>query len=466
MGFFRGLRHHLAVARAALALERERPKEAKAKAHELDFLPAALEIMERPASPLGRGLALVIIAFFTIAVLWVTVGEVDIIATAQGKIVPTERVKVIQPLETGVIRAILVEDGQQVRAGEVLIELDPTGVEADRERLQQELLAARLDTARLSALLEEAPEAAYRAPAGTPAELEALHRSYLVSQWEEQQARLATLEGEIAEQTAATRTIQAEIRRLESILPLLHDQVESRQKLVDKKIAARLSMVELEQELAEYEGDLAVQQNRLIEVRAALAAAESRRRSVAAEFRRDILTRLVEAQARATSLEQELVKASERSRMQSLTAPVDGIVQQLAVHTVGGVVTPAQELMVLVPADSGLEIEAMVLNRDIGFVHDGQEVAIKVDSFPFTKYGTIDGQVTTLSKDAVQDETRGLIYPARIAMAKTDILVGDSYVDLGSGMSVTVEIKTGKRKLIEYLLAPLQRYQDESMRER
>ena len=143
-----------------------------------------------------------------------------------------------------------------------------------------------------------------------------------------------------------------------------------------------------------------------------------------------------------------------------------GVVQQLAVHTVGGVVTPAQELMVIVPADSRIEVESMVLNKDIGFVHSGQEAEIKVESFPFTRYGTIVGEVKFVSRDAVADETLGLVYPARMKMAKTTILSGSTEVPLAPGMAVTVEIKTGKRRLIEYLLAPLQRYRDESLRER
>ncbi|MBT3765078.1 MAG: HlyD family efflux transporter periplasmic adaptor subunit, partial [Rhodospirillales bacterium] len=142
------------------------------------------------------------------------------------------------------------------------------------------------------------------------------------------------------------------------------------------------------------------------------------------------------------------------------------VVQQLAVHTVGGGVTPAQELMVIVPANSGLEIEAMILNKDKAWVTTKQDAEIKVESFPFTKFGTIDGKVAIVSGDAVQDENLGLVYPIRVTMAKTTILSGSEHVTLSPGMNVTIEVKTGKRRLIEYLLAPLQRYQDESMRER
>jgi hemolysin D len=224
--------------------------------------------------------------------------------------------------------------------------------------------------------------------------------------------------------------------------------------------------LELEQELVEYEGQLAVQRAKVIEAEATLEAAKSRLQTTHVEFRRTILSELVEAEQQTNSLEQELIKAKEKARHQKLIAPVSGKVQELAIHTIGGVVTPAQELLSIVPADSGLEIEVKVQNKDIGFVHEEQEVEIKIDSFPFTKYGTIHGTVLSLSRDSIEDEQQGLVYPARISMNRTDIQSGDKMIELTPGMSVTVEIKTGKRQLIQYLLAPLQEYQDESLRER
>jgi len=235
---------------------------------------------------------------------------------------------------------------------------------------------------------------------------------------------------------------------------------------VAKGIASRTEFLQLQQELVEYEGQLSVQRARLIEADATLKASESRLDSINAEFQRITYGELLEAEQESLSLEQETIKAVQRADNQTLRAPVSGKVQELVIHTVGGVVTPAQELLAIVPAESGLEIEVNILNTDIGFVHEEQEVEIKIDSFPFTKYGTIHGQVISLSRDSIEDENLGLVYPARIHMEKTQIQSGDKLVDLTPGMSTTVEIKTGKRKMIEYLLAPLQEYQAESLRER
>jgi hemolysin D len=233
-----------------------------------------------------------------------------------------------------------------------------------------------------------------------------------------------------------------------------------------KGYVAKATFLELEQQLLELQGQLGVQRKRFDEANSSLSYTRKQRKQVEAEFNRTIIIQRGDALKRAKSFEQDVIKAQERSRLQTLRAPVDGVVQQLVIHTVGGVVTPAQELMVIVPADTRIEVQVMVLNKDIGFVHTNQRAEIKIESFPFTKYGTIDGKVLHISRDAVQDEKLGLIYPARVEMAKSTILSGNKEVRLTPGMVTTVEIKTGKRRLIEYILAPLQRYQDESMRER
>ncbi len=175
---------------------------------------------------------------------------------------------------------------------------------------------------------------------------------------------------------------------------------------------------------------------------------------------------LAQAKTRAHSLSKELAKAEHLTRQQSLTAPIDGVVQQLAVHTVGGVVTPAQQLMIIAPKEGQLEVEAWIENKDIGFVNENQQAEIKVEAFPFTRYGTIDGKILTLSADAVPLEKVGLVYASRVSMSKSVMQVGDKAVHLSPGMNVTVEIKTGKRRLIEYFLSPLLRGIKETARER
>lgn len=457
--------HHGEVVKEVWKQENER-KNVEKDASELEFLPASLEIMETPAHPLGRAVALTIVAFFCLAITWAVMGSIDIIATATGKIVPTERTKTVQPFESGIVRAIHIRDGQLVNAGDILIELDPTDTRADLERLNQEYINEQLNVARLRALLEEDPKQAYHAPEEADERMVEMHFTHMLSQWQKQRAETEMIKAEVSQRSAELETVRAEIERINKILPKVRQRVEARKGLVNRGIASKTEFLELEQELAEYEGQLSVQQAKVIEAKATLQAAESRLLSGTAEFRRTILSELVEAEQKANSLKQERIKAFERANHQKLRAPVSGKVQELAIHTIGGVVTPAQELLSIVPAESGLEIEVQVQNKDIGFVHEEQEVEIKVDSFPFTKYGTIEGGVLSLSRDSIEDEKQGLVYPARISMATTEMQSGDKMVELTPGMSVTVEIKTGKRQLIEYLLAPLQEYRDESLRER
>ena len=470
MSVLQHLKQHFDVLRAAISMDHEQQKSKRLNSSrrrtELAFLPAALEIMETPPSPLGRTLAWVIVIFFSIALTWATFGEMDIIATAQGRIIPSSRVKVVQPLEAGIVRAIYVSDGQSVRGGDILMQLDPTGAQADQDRLANEILSLKRDEARLTALIRTDPIASYYPPHNTPAHLIEHDLSYLRSQLTEHRANLASRDSEIAKRSAEIRTIEAEISRIRKILPNVRERVAGRKELLEQQIVARLNYLELEQQLIELEGQLAIHSERLQEARSALDTSRAQREQVAAEFQRTALAQLSNMQKQIQSLDQDLIKAQERNRLQTLIATEDGVVQQLAVHTIGGVVVPAQQLMVIVPANSQIEIEAMILNKDVGFVSVGHPTEIKIESFPFTRYGTIQGSVVNVSRDAIQDDKLGLIYPARISIDQSHILVGDQYVLLSPGMAATVEIKTGKRKMIEYLLAPLQRYRSESMRER
>ena len=353
---------------------------------ELAFLPAALEIVETPPSPIGRAIGATIVAVFCVALLWAAFGHVDIVASASGKVVPSGRVKLIQPFETGVVRSIHVRDGQSVKAGEVLIELDPSITAAEQAQKKAEL-----------------------------------------------------------------DTIAATVDKLEADEPIIAQRVDILKKLVDKGLGSKLTYLETLQQLTDNQKDTAIQRSRLAEANAAVAAITA------------------------------------RMKRQILTAPVDGVVQQLAVHTIGGVVTSAQQLAMIVPSDVVLEIEALVPNREIGFVHVGQDVQIKVDAFNFTRYGLLHGRVLSVSQDAIvrdvspdkrKDNTPGaestssepkgqeLNYAVRVSLDRTQIQVDDAVANLSPGMVVTAEIKTGSRAVITYLLSPLLRYAHDSMHER
>jgi hemolysin D len=454
---------------------------------ELAFLPAALEIVETPASPTGRAIGATLIGLFVLALAWASLSHVDIVATATGKVIPTGHSKVIQPFETGVVRAIRVADGQNVNAGDVLIELDPTIVQGEMGHLQSDLLAAKLDIARLRAALSDTddPLSAFHPPEGADSVLVATQRQFLITQIAEHRAKIAALDGQRAQKEAELATISATIDKLNAVIPTIEERVNIRKTL--NEFGSKLQYYEVLQQLTESQQERLVQKSHLKEAQAAIAANIETRAQTVGEYRRTLFGELSEAERKAGGLTADLSKAEQRLKLQELTAPVSGMVQQLAIHTVGGVVTPAQTLMVVVPQDSPLEIEAMVSNRDIGFVHIGDEVEIKVDTFDFTRYGLLRGRVRTISSDSIARDTANkkpnensvgspeatseptgeqLTYAARISVDTTRMQLEDRTVNLSPGMAITAEIKTGSRRIISYLLSPLMRYKQESLRER
>jgi membrane fusion protein, hemolysin D len=472
-----------------LAFPFDASRRARQLAHEREFLPAALEIIETPASPAGRAIGYTIIAFFLIALGWACIGQVDVIATARGKIIPSERTKLIQPFEIGTVRAIHVREGQAVTAGDLLVELDPTANIAEIDRVSSDLVAAALDAARLRAVLSDAPDpaAAFVPPVDADANQIRVQRSLLANQLAEYRAKLAVLERQKAQHEGDRAAVAASVAKLTAAIPMLRERAEIKRYLADKGTSSKMSALELEQNLTEYQHELLVQKSRLAEAEAALAGITENRAQTTAEFRRTALGELATAEQKVASLNQELIKASKKADLQRLTAPVDGTVQQLAVHTIGGVVTPAQQLMVIVPRDSRLEIEAMVENKDIGFVTEGNPVEIKVETFNFTRYGLLQGTVMHLSRDTVTPERsdqnssdgRGQppsqqsgsqqqepVYTARISLDRSEMEIDGRPIALGPGMAVTAEIKTGRRRVIDYLLSPVLKYQHESIRER
>ncbi len=443
-------------------------KPGSAEAEARAFLPAALEIVETPASPLGRVVALSLSAFFAIAVIWAVLGKVDVVAVAYGRIVPEGGVKTIQPLEIGKVRAIHVRDGDRVRAGDVLIELDPTASEVDVDQLRRELLELDLVLRRLGAQLRglDGRPPDFQPSQGTQPRLVRMHQAQLDADLRAFQSRVATIEAEISRRLAEIDTIKAEIGKYQQILPLNEERESDLYTLLKRGNTEQLRWMEAKEQLIDTQENITIARHRLREAESGMEAAFKQLEGAKAEAQQEALTEIVETNRRVDEITLALKKAAQRERFTRLTAPVDGVVQQLAVRTEGGVVTPAEPLMVVVPAQAMLEIEAMVLNKDKGFVEAGQAAEIKVETFLFTKYGTIDGQVLDIAEDAVEEEDVGLVYPIRVALAETEMMVEGRPVPLTSGMNVTVEIKTGKRRIIEFLLSPLKRYRDEAIQER
>lgn len=451
----------------------ERDKMTPARRHrsELEFLPAALELVETPPSPTARWVMWGTLGFIVIALLWSIFGQLDIIAVAQGKIVPAGQVKVVQPYERAVVRRLLVRDGMQVKKGQLLIELDATELGAEQEKVQASRADALLAAGRARALLA-AVQAGVAAPRGLapaaelPADKLAEANRLLASEYQAFRSQLLASDAEALHLQAQRATTQETLNKLLALQPLQEQRAADLKRLLEKNYVPRHEYLEQENRRTETAKEIDVQRKRLLETETLITRQKEQREALVAGFVRETRSALVQAEQQLAQWQQEGVKLKSRSDLLELRAPVDGTVQQLAVHTEGGVVTEAQPLLVLVPTDEPLEVDAMMENKDIGFVRKGQVAEIKVEAFPFTRFGTLGGTVSNVSLDAVADEKRGLLYQTRVRLDRTAMQVEGRDVPLVPGMAVTVEIKTGKRRVIDYFLSPVLQHGSESVRER
>ncbi|MBK8071102.1 MAG: HlyD family type I secretion periplasmic adaptor subunit [Ramlibacter sp.] len=443
-------------------------------ADEAAFLPAALSLQETPIHPAPRRLAWALMALFAVALAWATLGQVDIVAVASGRVVVSERTKLVQPLERSVVKRVLVRDGQTVQAGQPLVELDPTSATADKASMDEQRRAAESEWQRSHALLDllSNQERVSKAASGLEANfsyetaLDAATRAQLQAEWADITARLAKLAAEAARRQAEVATAREMLAKLEATVPLARQREEDFNKLSQQGFVAGHAGQDRTRERIEQERDLATQRARLAEAQAALKESENTRAAWLAETRRALHERQTQAQLKRQQATQEQAKAEHREKLTTLAAPVAGVVQQLAVHTAGGVVTEAQVLMVIVPQETRVTAEVTLDNKDIGFVAAGQAAEIKLETFAYTRYGTVPARVAHVSPDAVQDEKRGAVFNVTLTLDRPVMDVDGKPVRLSPGMNLTAEIKTGQRRVIEYLLSPVQRAGNESLRER
>lgn len=475
------LARHVAILRTSWNLQNEAERN-KRSITDHEFLPAALEIMEKPPSPGLRGLMLMTCAFFTCALVWSIVGSIDIVAVAAGKTVPSGKVKTIQPIEIGAVRAIHVTNGQHVEEGQLLVELDPTLATADESQARAALQASRLIEARNAALLSYLDGSLTGSTSSEERQLanEPVEKQFVQTAIAEYEAQVASLRQQIAQRWAERNSTTAEIAKLRQTLPLVDEQLEARRELTRQGTFAKLNLLDYEQRRVEHMQNIEVQLAKAEQALAAATSLEAEIRKLRETFTKAAVADLLQAREKTALAAEELRKMIRRREMLQLRAPVSGTVQQLALATIGGVVQPAQVLMIVVPDGTGLEVEAYVLNKDIGFVREGQQVRVKLEAFPFTDYGLVPGVVESISRDAIDlsespaperdDKARpiqpGLVYAARIRLLSTTIKARSTERKLGPGLSVQAEIKTGQRKIIQYLLSPIAQSLDEAGRER
>jgi len=461
------LGHNWRVFRRALNDDRAR-RRGSLRSRETDFLPAALEVTERPVSPTARATALVLLIGLAITIAWLVFGRVDIVASAPCKIIPTGSVKLVQAAGSGVVRAIHVRDGDTVRKGQPLLDLDPTLSGADLVQASKALATAELDIARNRAIADALGGAKlhFQPPPGVDPRVVATQRRLIGAELGDVEATTESLSAARASALSDAAGARAQMGKLAETVPILDREVDAMNRLDKNGYAPGLKLLELQRQRRGESGD-----------RDIAVAQESKGRSEARKFAQQItetreqarhtaLADLAKAESEAIQRREELTKARRRSGLQTLFAPVDGTVQQLAVHTVGGVVEPVRTLMVIVPSASGIEVEAKLLNRDAGFVHVGQPVAVKLEAFPFTRYGTVPGTVAGLSRDAVADAKLGPVYVARVTLNRNFIVVDGARIRLNAGYVAIADIRTGSRRIISFLLSPLRATVEQAGRER
>lgn len=490
------LRKNWDVLRAAWALEREDASKRRSY-DERSFLPAALEIIETPANPLARTLLRLLCAMVVVALLWTIFGRLDVVVAAPGKTLPRQGVQVISwggpgsgvEGTTGIIRSLHVSDGDRVRKGQLLIELDPTISGADSAQAQRGYSSAEADQARSQALIEymRTGHVSMSLPKGLSQQDARTQQQLIQSAIAEYEAKAGALRSARAERVADVEAADIERRKLEGTLVLLDKELKMRTALAARGYQSKVQVYQLQQLRIERVRNIELQVTAAQKARASIAELDSQLSELKQEMTKGSLADLSKAADEVTVRRSELIKAQRSNALLQIRAPVEGTVEQLQVRTIGGVVQAAQPLLTIVPLGSQLLVEAHILNRDIGFVHVGQRAVVKFDAFPFTEYGVVPGRIVSIGNDAVTlpeskttDGTvspQSLVYVARIALDRAWINVGDcasnksaarncKTVPLTPGLSLQAEIKTGQRRIIQYLLSPLMKAGAEASRER
>jgi membrane fusion protein, hemolysin D len=460
---------------------------------EREFLPAHIEILQTPTSPMAVTILWAICLMFTAALAWSILAKLDIHAVASGRVQPNGRSKLVQPFDPGVVKAVHVQNGQAVKAGDVLIELDPTearaladaatrdleAIDAEIVRRQSAIIAVRSgqETIAIPFSRQTSPPVRKREEAALAADL----GQYFSS--------LASLRAQLAEKHAQKVRFTGSTEARGKLMAILKQRVDMRETLVAREAGTKAAVLDALQLYQDQATSLAYEQGQLLEAEAGIVSLDRRIEQTLSEFVAQQTQKLTEAEQKSDRLRQDVIRAEVKEGRTRLTAPIDGTVQQLAVTTVGQVVTSGQPLLIVVPSEGRIEVEALVLNRDIGFVEIGQEAVVKLEAFPFTKYGTIAGKVVRISRDAVDDrdamaandpttagrsvapasgtpKTQNLVFPVTIELSRLSITTDNREVPLTPGMMATVEILTGDRRVIDYLLSPLREVASTAGRER
>ena len=459
-----------------------------------EFLPAALEILETPPSPVRMALLLIICAFVVVALIWSYVGRIDIIASAQGKIQPLGAVKVIQPLDPGKVQALPVSNGSRVKAGDVVVQLDPSEAEADLRGSRVALASYRAEALRRAAVIAAARRGSFEPPSidwpeGIPDRIREREQRVLSGDLSQLSAALASLSAQRDQKQAEIERLTSTIASQEKQITIDEERVALRATLEQQKLGSKLTLFDAMDSLQQQRTGLLQQKGQRGESQAAIRSLERDAAKAVNTFVAENGQKLADAERQADDFEQRMAKASARLDHMTLTSPIDGIVQALSLTTLGQVVTSGVELMRIVPDTASFEIECYLPNRDIGFVKVGQDAVIKIDAFPFTRYGSISAKVSRIATDAIPEpdaqaveanpaaqkrqpafasaeRTQNLVFPITLTPDSVTINADGVAVPISPGMAVSAEIKTGSRRILEFIFSPLVEIGSKALNER
>ena len=460
-----------------------------------EFLPAHLEILETPASPKMSFMLWTLCGMLTAAIAWSSFAKIDIYAEAQGRIQPSGRSKVVQPLDVGRVAEIAVSNGSKVKAGDLLVALDATQSEADRSAASAELQSLHAEIARrtteIFAVQGGLPTAAIIYPADVSDVYRRRDDAVFQAEMSQYQAQVESLQAQLAEKTARTQRLKDSSAAREKVIASMTERLTMKQTLEARQSGSHAAVLDAGQLVENEQRNLADDRGQMLENDAAAVSLRRRLDQAKRDFLATQNQKLSDAQRKRDDVEQTFVKASDKAQHARIVAPIDGTVQQIAVTTVGQVVTSGQPLMVIVPSSGALEVMALVQNQDIGFIKPDQEVVLKVEAFPFSHYGTLKGTVKRISNEAVDSQeatassdastlarpingsavsgsqkVQNLVYPVTVQLDQTSINADGKDVPLMPGMMVTAEVQTGSRRVIQYLLAPIWEASSQAAHER
>ena len=431
-----------------------------------EFLPPAVEILETPPSPMGRMLVWAVLGLFILVILWSFIGEIDEVVVARGKVIPIGYTKVLQAEDKGIVKRILVQEGQKVKEGELLMELDRTMSESDLNALKKEIAYYDINIRRILAELENKP---FVPGAGSEVDSKDFvqQMSLYNSRQSEKKAKLEFYDAQISQKEDSVRVAESSLEKYRQLLAIAREREESLKTILDAGAVSKYTYLEHKGKRIELEQNVSMNISELSAAKAEASAARQQKAQYLAEWNRQLQEELINCRKQYNTLKESERKAELKNKLIEIKAPVDGAVHKLDIHTVGAVVQEAQGLMQVVPEGTPMEVEAWMENKDVGFVRPNMPVEIKVDTFNFQKFGTIKGKVREVSPDAIEDKERGTLYRVMVSMEEEKLHTTDNRdLQVYPGMTVSAEIKTRKKRIIDFFLEPFQTYKNEALRER